>query len=53
MENRHLRPSLSILLMAIVATSAVVAIGTENTFLCIASFFTLIGGLLVGNKLGV
>lgn len=53
MENRHLRPSLQFVLIAVVAIATITAIGTENTNLCIVSFLTLIGGLLVGNKLGV
>ena len=53
MENRHLRPSLQFVLVAVVATSTIVAIGTENTNLCVVSFLTMATGLLVGNKLGV
>lgn len=52
MENRHLRPSISIALMAVVIIAAYIAIGTENALLCVLSASIAITGLFIGNKLG-
>ena len=52
-KKRHLRPSLSVVLTAIVATSAYVSISTENTLLCAISALIFGASTMLANKLGV
>lgn len=51
-RKRHLRSSLQILLTLIIPISGYVAIGTEDTFLCVLSAFIMITSLFVMNKYG-
>lgn len=51
-KKRHLRMPLQIMLTAIIPISALAAIGTEDTFLCVSSAFIMISSLIIMNRYG-
>ena len=51
-EKRHLRPSLQMLLILIIPVCGFIAIGTEDTFLCVSSAFIMISSLIIMNRYG-
>lgn len=53
MENRNIRASISVVLMAIVSISFLIAIGSDDTFSCVVSFLTMISGFYIGARLGL
>ncbi len=52
-RKRHLRPSISIMLIGIIGISGYVTLGTENTLLCVLSFLTFVCGLAIARKFEV
>lgn len=51
-EKRHLRSSLQMLLTLIIPICGFIAIGTEDTFLCVSSAFIMISSLIIMNRYG-
>lgn len=51
-EKRHLRSSLQMLLTFAIPICGYVAIGTEDTFLCVLSAFIMISSLIIMNRYG-
>lgn len=51
-RKRHLRMPIQIMLTAIIPISALAAIGTEDTFLCVSSAFVMISSLIIMNRYG-
>lgn len=51
-RKRHLRSSLQILLAVIIPICCYIAIGTEDTFLCVLSAFIMIASLFIMNRYG-
>ena len=51
-RKRHLRLSLQMLLTLIIPICGFIAIGTEDTFLCVSSAFVMISSLIIMNRYG-
>lgn len=51
-RKRHLRLSLQMLLTLIIPICGFIAIGTEDTFLCVSSAFIMISSLIIMNRYG-
>lgn len=51
-EKRHLRSSLQMLLTFAIPICGYIAIGTEDTFLCVLSAFIMISSLIIMNRYG-
>lgn len=51
-RKRHLRSSLQMLLTFAIPICGYIAIGTEDTFLCVSSAFVMISSLIIMNRYG-
>lgn len=51
-EKRHLRSSLQMLLTFAIPICGYIAIGTEDTFLCVLSAFIMISSLIIMKRYG-
>ena len=52
MKKRHLRPSINLMIELLTLLSAIYCIGTEDTFVCLATLTAFIAGCVILAKWG-